>query len=70
MQCDLPKSLHMELLKVQRIYHQQTTVRDVKSSLSSRRKIIPDRNINLHEGIKTRNGISYEYKYLEAYCFI
>lgn len=59
----------MDVLKAERIYHQQTfTIKNVKSNLSSRRKI-PERNRSLHEEMKTGNGICYEYNYLEVYCF-
>lgn len=47
----------MEIVKAEGIYHLQTcTIKNNKGSLSARRKIIPDGNMNLHE-MKTRNGI-------------
>ena len=58
-----------------RIYHQQTpthTTRNVKEDTSSRRKMIPDANLNLYNENgkwKIYAGNSYRSKYIDYFSY-
>lgn len=56
--------------KVERIYHQLTTITgNVKWNPSGRRKIIPDENLNQHKGMKVIRKGKHEYKYKKLIVF-
>lgn len=57
-----------DIKKKKRLDHQPTcTVRNSKGSPSSKRKTIPNGNLNPHKGIKSSRNGNYMYKYKDFF---